>query len=281
MTRNDDSLKVLELNRVPLGKVDGEATRNIPEIEAVIEKLHEIIIRDEAEAAKDKKHKFVTIGIISPFRSQVEMIKKSLMKSFSDATLQRHMIDVGTAHTFQGDERDIIIMSWAIADNSFAQSLAFLQKPNLFNVAVTRAKKQCISFLSKNPDDIPAGLMHNYIEHIKTYEEKRKLVETNGYVSTFNNDFEREVAEVLENQGFDVKGGYESAGFKCDLLVSDKNGNSIVIECDGVADEEKTNVSPIKKQLIIERSGMRVMRLSYRDWTRSQQACVSRIADSL
>ena len=281
MTRNDDSLKVLELNRVPLGKVDGEATRNIPEIEAVIEKLHEIIIRDEAEAAKDKKHKFVTIGIISPFRSQVEMIKKSLMKSFSDATLQRHMIDVGTAHTFQGDERDIIIMSWAIADNSFAQSLAFLQKPNLFNVAVTRAKKQCISFLSKNPDDIPAGLMHNYIEHIKTYEEKRKLVETNGYVNSFNNDFEREVAEVLENQGFDVKGGYESAGFKCDLLVSDKNGNSIVIECDGVADEEKTNVSPIKKQLIIERSGMRVMRLSYRDWTRSQQACVSRIADSL
>ncbi|MCR5261471.1 MAG: AAA family ATPase [Candidatus Gastranaerophilales bacterium] len=282
MKRNDDSTRVLELCRVPLGKVDGDATRNIPEIEAVIEKLHEIIIADEAEAQKDKHHKFVSVGIISPFRSQVEAIKKSLMKSFSDATLQRHQVDVGTAHTFQGDERDIIIMSWAIADNSFAQSLAFLQKPNLFNVAVTRARKKCISFLSKDPDSFQPGLMRNYIEHIRTYEAQRNLVETNGYISTFNNDFEREIAEELENNGFDVKGGYETAGFKCDLLVTSKDGKkSVTIECDGVPDETKTNFSPIKKQIILERSGMKVMRISYREWTRSKQACLTRIAEEL
>ena len=280
MTKNDDNIKVLELCRVPLGKVDGDATRNIPEIEAVIEKLHEIIIRDEANKGKD--YKPVSIGIISPFRSQVEAIKKSLMKSFSDATLQRHQIDVGTAHTFQGDERDVIIMSWAIADNSFAQSLSFLQKPNLFNVAVTRARKQCISFLSKDPDSFQAGLMRDYIEHIKTYEAQRQIIQTDGYISTFNNDFEKEVAEALEQQGFDVKGGYESAGFKCDLLVSsDDKKSSLVIECDGALDEKKSYVSPIKKQLIIERSGMKVMRLSFRDWKRSKEACLSRIASTL
>lgn len=278
MTRNDDSVKVLELNRVPLGKVDGDSTRNIPEIEAIMEKLHEIIIRDEAEASKNKKYKFTTIGIISPFRSQVEAIKKSLMKSFSDATLQRHQIDVGTAHTFQGDERDIIIMSWAIADNSFSQSLVFLQKPNLFNVAITRARKQCISFLSKNPEELPQGLMRDYIEHIRNYETQKNLIETNGYISTYNNDFEREVAEELEKSGFEVKGGYETAGFKCDLLVCNKSGNSVVVECDGMPDEVKTYFSPIKKQLILERSGMKVIRLSFRDWKRSKEACMSRIA---
>lgn len=262
---------------MPLGKVDGDSTRNIPEIEAIIEKLHEIIIRDEADASKNKKHKFTTIGIISPFRSQVEAIKKSLMKSFSEATLQRHQVDVGTAHTFQGDERDIIIMSWAIADNSFSQSLAFLQKPNLFNVAVTRARKQCISFLSKNPDELPQGLLRDYIEHIRLYEEKRNIIETNGYISTYNNDFEREVALELESKGFDIKGGYDSAGFKCDLFVTDENGSSLVIECDGVPDEVKSYFSPIKKQLILERSGLRVIRLSFRDWIRSKEACISRI----
>lgn len=277
MTRNDDSVKVLELNRVPLGKVDGDSTRNIPEIEAIMEKLHEIIIRDEAEASKNKKYKFTTIGIISPFRSQVEAIKKSLMKSFSDATLQRHQVDVGTAHTFQGDERDIIIMSWAIADNSFSQSLVFLQKPNLFNVAITRARKQCISFLSKNPEELPQGLMRDYIEHIRNYEIQKNLIETNGYISTYNNDFEREVAEELEKSGFKVKGGYETAGFKCDLLVCNKSGNSVVVECDGMPDEVKTYFSPIKKQLILERSGMKVIRLSFRDWKRSKEACISRI----
>lgn len=282
MTRNDDNTKVLELCRVPLGKVDGDATRNVPEIEAVIEKMHEIIIRDEAEATKDKHHKFVSIGIISPFRSQVEAIKKSLMKSFSDATLQRHQVDVGTAHTFQGDERDIIIMSWAIADNSFAQSLAFLQKPNLFNVAVTRARKQCISFLSKDPDSFQPGLMRNYIEHIRNYEAQRNLVETNGYISTYNNDFEREIADEIEKAGYDVKGGYETAGFKCDLLITNKETQkSVVIECDGAPDEVKTNFSQIKKQIILERSGMKVLRISYREWFRSKQAGISRIIDAL
>ena len=43
MTKNDLNTKVLELNLVPLGKVDGDSTRNIPEIEAIVEKLHEII----------------------------------------------------------------------------------------------------------------------------------------------------------------------------------------------------------------------------------------------
>ncbi len=279
MSKNDDNVKVLELCKVPLGKVDGDATRNIPEIEAIVEKLHEIIIRDEAN--HDKKQKFVSIGIISPFRSQVEAINKSLMKAFSDATLQRHQVIVGTAHTFQGDERDIIIMSWAIADNSFAQSLAFLQKPNLFNVAVTRAKKQCISFLSKNPDTFQPGIMRNYIEHIRTYEAQRNIVESGGYINSFNNFYEEELASKLEENGFKVKAGYDSAGFKCDLLVQNENGNSIVIECDGVPDENRTSFSPIKKQLILERSGMRVLRMSYRDWKRSQDACISRISTSI
>jgi very-short-patch-repair endonuclease len=280
MTKNDDNIKVLELNHVKNGKVDGDATRNIPEIEAVVEKLHEIIIRDESQK-NNKNYKPVTIGIISPFRSQVEAIKKSLMKAFSDATLERHMVEVGTAHAFQGDERDIIIMSWAIADNSFPQSLSFLQKPNLFNVAVTRAKKQCISFVSKDPDSFQVGIMRNYIEHIKNYEIQRNLVEQNGYISTYNNDFEKEVAEKLTEKGLSVKAGYKIAGFKCDLFVADENNNSIVVECDGVKDEVSSNVSPVKKQLIIERSGLNVIRISYRDWLRSQSACLMRVINNL
>lgn len=54
--------------------------------------------------------------------------------------IKKHKIEIGTAHTFQGDERDIILMSWAFANNSYPQSITFLQKPNLFNVAITRAK---------------------------------------------------------------------------------------------------------------------------------------------
>ncbi len=280
MTRNNEYDKVLELCTVPEGKVDGDATRNIAETEAIIEKLHEIIINDEAN--KEKDHKYTTIGIISPFRSQVESIKKAIMKSFSDTIIQRHMIEVGTAHTFQGDERDIILMSWAIADNSFSQSLSFLQKPNLFNVAVTRARKCCISFLSKNPEELPQGLLRNYIEHIKLYEMGNNKLKQNGYINRFKNDFEEQAATELENKGYIVRAGYETAGFQCDLYVTDRNSNrSIAVECDGTPDKTATYFSPIKKQLILERAGMNVIRISFREWEQSKEACIAKIMNAV
>ena len=280
MTKNNPNGKVLDLIRVSNGKSDSDATRNLPEIEAIMEKLHEIIINDEAKG-REKGYKPVTIGLISPFRGQVDAIKKALLKSFSQATLERHMIDVGTAHTFQGDERDIIIMSWAIADNSYPQSLTFLQKPNLFNVAVTRAKKQCISFLSKDPTTLPQGLLRDYIEYINTYLIQKKEEEENGIVNVFNNDFEQIVAQELEEKGYTVRASYPLAGVYADLLVADSNGKSIIVECDGVPDEKRTNMSPIKKQLLMERAGYKVVRVSFRDWTHSKTACISRITTSL
>ena len=280
MTKNNPDEKVLDLCRVPNGKVDSDATRNLPEIEAIMEKLHEIIIADEAKG-REKGYKPVSIGIISPFRGQVEAIKKALLKSFSQATLERHMIDVGTAHTFQGDERDIIIMSWAIADNSFAQSLTFLQKPNLFNVAVTRAKKQCISFLSKDPSTLQPGLLRDYIEYVNNYLIQKKEEEENGIVNVFNNDFEETVSEELEKKGFKVRANYHVAGVYADLMITNDKGKSLIVECDGVPDEKRTNMSMIKKQLLLERAGYTVTRISYRDWTYSQNACVSRVIELL
>ena len=40
---------------------------------------------------------------------------------------------VKSIENVQGDERDIMLISWAYAQNSYPQSLIFLQKPNLFN----------------------------------------------------------------------------------------------------------------------------------------------------
>ena len=88
--------------------------------------MHEIIVESE----RNNPDNPVTIGIVSPFRAQVEQLKVSVSKVLSDFMIKKHQIEIGTAHTFQGDEKDIILASWAIADNSHSQSLTFLQKPN-------------------------------------------------------------------------------------------------------------------------------------------------------
>ena len=273
MRRNDDTKKVLETVVVPDGKVDFDATRNLPEIEALVKRLHEIVVEDER---KNPEHP-VSIGIISPFRAQVEQLKISVAKVLSEHMMEKHQIEIGTAHTFQGDERDIILISWAYANNSFPQSLIFLQKPNLFNVAITRARYQMINFISKDPRELPEGILRSYLGFVQEYEDRYALRNSDDFdENIYKNSFEKEVAETFREIGHEVTAGVEIAGLSADLLVDGK----FVIECDGVEDKIKSKVSNMKKQTIIERSGLKVSRISAREWQYSPKACVDRVINS-
>ncbi len=253
----------VELIYVKDGAVDAEITRNMAESEAIIQKIQDIIHEDSKEGGNP-----VSIGVISPFRGQVELIKKDILKSFPGELIQKHQIEVGTAHTFQGDERDIILMSWAIAENAHAQSLTFLQKPNLFNVAITRARKRMINFISKDPNTLSEGILRNYFEYIlysnKTFEMRNQ--------NNFKNEFEEDVFLELRKLEPSVRAGIECGGVNIDLLLG-----TLVVECDGVEDTTKSRVSNMKKQAILERCGFKVIRLTKREWDLSKNTCLDRI----
>ena len=270
MRRNDNSKKVLETVVVPDGKVDFDATRNLPEIEELVKRLHSIVVEDERKNPDNP----VSIGIISPFRAQVEQLKISVSKVLSEHMMEKHQIEIGTAHTFQGDERDIILISWAYANNSFPQSLIFLQKPNLFNVAITRARYQMINFISKNPRELPEGILRSYLDFVEEYENRFALANSDDFdENIYKNSFEKEVAQAFRDLGHEVTCGVDIAGLSADLLVD----NKFVIECDGVEDKTPLKISNMKKQAIIERSGLKVYRISKREWSYSSKACINRV----
>ena len=262
--------KVLETVVVPDGKVDMDATRNLPEIEALVKRLYDIVVEDE----RKNPDKPVSIGIISPFRAQVEQLKVSVSKVLSDHMMKKHQIEIGTAHTFQGDERDIILMSWAFAQNSFPQSLTFLQKPNLFNVAITRAKFKVINFVSRDPKDIQDGLFRDYMSYIEEYNNKKQAI-ANCEIdeNIYKNKLEREIAEQIRALGHTVSAGVDIAGLSADLLIDDK----FIVEVDGVEDNEPQRISNMKKQSILERCGFKVNRITYREWQYSSNACLNRV----
>jgi len=280
MRRNDNTLKALEAIIVPDGKVDFDATRNLPEIEALVKKLHEIVVEDERgenNKVKPWGDKPVSIGIISPFRAQVEQLKLSVSKVLSEHMMEKHQIEIGTAHTFQGDERDIMLISWAYANNSFPQSLVFLQKPNLFNVAITRARYKTINFISKNPRELPEGILRSYFGFIEEYENRYSLIHSDEFdENIYKNSFEKDVADAFRNAGHEVLCGSDIAGLSVDLLVD----NKYAVECDGVTDQIPSKISDMKKQAILERTGLKVSRISYREWQYSPKACIDRIIHS-
>ena len=265
-----DMVSPVELIEVKEAKVDTDITRNQAECEAIIKKVQDLIYENE----KNSDAEPVSIGIISPFRGQVELIKKAVLKVFSQETIQQHQIEIGTAHTFQGDERDVMLMSWAIAANSHSQSLMFLQKPNLFNVAITRARKKLINFISKPVNELPEGLLRDYLEFVQSQD---KVIASRKNV--FKNSFEKEVFEAIQREftTHQLRAGIDFAGINADIMIDDK----LIVEIDGVEDELQTNINETKKQAIMERLGYEVARITKREWGLSKDAALDRIRSSL
>lgn len=277
MNKETNLKDVMELISVQNAKVDLDTTKNLAETEELVKRLQEIIAQD----AEKKPKKAVSIGIISPFRGQVEQIKKAISQIIPDKLVKKHQIEVGTAHTFQGDERDIMMLSFAIASNSHNQSLMFLQKPNLFNVAITRARKKLIVFCSKEAVDLPQGLLRDFLNYIKDLKEKNdSMPELEVADYDYNNDLEKEIALACAEYGFEILTGFETAGLRVDLIISDGN-NQLVVECDGVDDELEKPVRPSYKQEILERCGFKIVRITAREWHYSQNACLAKIKQEL
>jgi Ni2+-binding GTPase involved in maturation of urease and hydrogenase len=82
------------------------------------------------------KHPDISIGIVTPFRAQAEQLHRSIPSQYGNR------IVADTAHKFQGDEKDVMIYSLVITDNSPDTKIRWIDEsvPNLVNVAVTRAK---------------------------------------------------------------------------------------------------------------------------------------------
>ena len=83
----------------------------------------------------------VDIGIISPSRAQVQYLRQLLKR---DELLRplRKQITVNTVDAFQGQERDVILVSLVRANE--AGQIGFLSDLRRMNVAITRARMKVI-----------------------------------------------------------------------------------------------------------------------------------------
>lgn len=117
----------------------------------------------------------LTYGIITPFRKQVAELKKAFAKLPWFKSVEDRFT-IGTAHSFQGSECDVLIYSPVVADNMDRHLVKFSSaQSDLVNVTVTRAKNLLYIIgdmyaCQKVSPDAPLYALANYAEKL----QKRK-----------------------------------------------------------------------------------------------------------
>ncbi len=135
-------------------------------MESEVGENHGRINRDEAELSVLTLRKYIEkigrerflderidIGLISPYRSQVQYLR-GLIKRTPFFKPFRHLISINTVDGFQGQERDVIIIS--LVRSNEEGNIGFLRDLRRMNVAMTRARMKLIIIgdvqtLSHNP----------------------------------------------------------------------------------------------------------------------------------
>lgn len=109
----------------------GEARYTLDTLQAYFDKIGRQRVLDER----------IDVGIISPYRAQVQYLRQLIRRRESFRPF-RHLISVNTVDGFQGQERDIILISLVRSNDS--GQIGFLRDLRRMNVAITRARMKLI-----------------------------------------------------------------------------------------------------------------------------------------
>ena len=108
----------------------------------------------------------VDVGVISPYRAQVQYLR-SLIKATPELKPFRRAITINTVDGFQGQERDIVLIS--LVRSNAAGDIGFLKDLRRMNVAITRARMKVIIL-----GDVKTLTRHPFYKRLWDYVERAR-----------------------------------------------------------------------------------------------------------
>ncbi|OGQ89291.1 MAG: hypothetical protein A2289_02035 [Deltaproteobacteria bacterium RIFOXYA12_FULL_58_15] len=227
---------------------------NPAEADAVVAALMELLDAERGSADDTAS----SLGVLSPFRDQVDALAELVRKRLSVADLARHNIKIGTPYSFQGDERDIMLISWAIDNSAHGMTRRYLERADVFNVSITRARRRQLVFSSITPEQAGGHtLLGQYLAHIQSgraAQRPRVLVDP----------LAREVAEAAERLGCTVWPDYPLAGTTMDLVVT-RNNAAMALDLIGPPGPPG-HALPRERYRSLYRAGMPVVPIAWSEW---------------
>ena len=177
---------------------------NAAEVDEIIR-----IVRQRQQLARDRDEP-IRIGIVSPFRAQADALERRIVEEFDLADIDELALRVGTVHGFQGCERDLVLISLALDDESPPSARSFLNDAHLFNVMVTRARDEIVVITCLSPET--PGLAGAFLRHGHAPPNPPRSTPPGVPLA-------RSIADELRRSGVELVSGYRSGRHELDLVL--------------------------------------------------------------
>ncbi|MFD1216438.1 DEAD/DEAH box helicase [Microbulbifer celer] len=232
--------------------------RNKVECEEVIRVVGAHIAQHAASPVKP------SIGVLSPYREQAEYLDREVRKAYSTGVLDEYAFRAATPYGFQGEERDLIVLSISI-DADSTRAAAYLNRPDMFNVAVTRARKRQLVIHSVDAGSLPP---ENLFARYLSYDHRENNAGGNDVLCSFA----EEVKGALEQAGANSWIGFTIAGHEVDV-VCERDGRLLGIDLVGYPGAFFDHFS-LQAYHVLHRAGVHMVPLVYRQWKQGREECV-------
>jgi len=307
----DDNLLIMTEVGRNVNKVCFEAIRTggerqsnaklVPEeIDQLIETLKALICENSYLQPPLDQHGFShrnkpTIGVLSFLTQQRDAIRARLQEEFDAEEWNTYQLFVGTPEEFQGNERNIIIITLGL-DGSNRWAKGHYENPNRLNVATSRAINYTYLIYGGMPST--ADLLRRYLRHFGYQVSQDSLVEPPVEPETvldnrlnwkfdeskLESEFEFKVLEYLRDfvQHYDADhlklyNQVESCKKRLDFVIFNANNQECcAIEVDGVhhfTDSGSYSESHLTRIEILQRAGWKIVHVPYHKWYKKGWLC--------
>ncbi|MBD3894701.1 AAA family ATPase [Halomonas sp. ML-15] len=234
-------------------RIEGDV--NAAEIEAVMEHLEALA----AESADLPDHECQSIGVLALFRATALALEKALLDRVDLRTISRHDLRVGTPYAFQGEERDIMLLATGVYPGRAAAAWTYLNRPDVFNVAVTRARHRQVVFMPQEAlEGVGSNLLVDYVAYART-NRPRPMTSPPAH-----DGMRTELIAILEAWGARCRIDYPFAGQTLDILVL-YQGHALAVDTIGT-DATAGKAWDWERYRLLERAGLAIFPIGYVSW---------------
>lgn len=123
---------------------ESRSTANPEEADLLLKRLTQLLEPyDPGQHEHDPLKHPLTIGVIAPYRAQINCLKDAIEENEAlNGLLQQRLLSVGTVDSFQGQERDVIAIS--LTRSNHLGEIGFLSDIRRMNVGMTRARRKLL-----------------------------------------------------------------------------------------------------------------------------------------